>query len=95
MYNTYVIIFGLVSELVLHRIHKGEDEINGNKLLEKSFLLVSFGLTAVDPNIVGDMASIEDHLSPEFTAFGVTLIGGGRAEREPQTDHETQYRKQD
>lgn len=73
----YVVIFGLMAELMLDCIHKGEKKIDSNKLLKDCLFLHPFRLAAIHPDVVGNISGIEYHLAPELATFGVTFIGRG------------------
>jgi hypothetical protein len=47
-------------------------------------------LVDVDPDDAGKILGVEGELGPVFAAVVVSLVGGGGAEREGETDDETE-----
>lgn len=44
----------------------------------------------MDPEVTGEIAALNHERAECLAAFGVALVGGGGAEREGETDYETE-----
>ncbi len=87
-----IIVMGiwLEAKAMLDRLGEGENEVHSCDLLKEILACGLRTLLNVDPDVTGQVAALDDECAECLATLRVALVGSGGAERERETDDETE-----